>query len=370
MGFNIDARQSADYLQDIKGILHQAKDNAYSAVNSAMVQAYWLIGRRIVIEELGGKARADYGKQLIKQISKNLSEEFKTEVSERRLREYRQFYQTYSISEKWHSLNAISENITKSETLMAVFTRLSWTHIRHLLRVSNQKARAFYAVEAVANNWSTRTLDRNISTQYYERLLASQVKAPVKEEMEKLSSDLQDNKLNFIKNPMVLEFLNLPTQLSYTEQALEKALIDDIQKFMLELGKGYAFVERQQLVRTESSDFYIDLVFYNYILKCFVIIEIKTEKISHQDIGQLDMYVRMYDDLKRNEGDNPTIGILLCADTDKAVAKYSVLKDSQQLFASKYLSYLPSEAELKAEIERQREVFETQQNMEGLGYGE
>ncbi|WP_240534762.1 PDDEXK nuclease domain-containing protein [Pedobacter aquae] len=205
--------------------------------------------------------------------------------------------------------------------------------------------------------WSVRTLDRNISTLYYHRLLSSQVKEPVEAEMQEKTQSLQQDAFEFIKSPAVLEFLNLPNNLGYTEQALESSLIDNLQKFILELGKGFAFVERQQLVRTETSDFYIDLVFYNYILKCFVIIDIKTTKITHQDVGQLDMYVRMYNDLKKQTTDNPTIGILLCTETDKTIAKYSVLAENKQLFATKYLPYLPTEEELIAEIEREKTLL-------------
>jgi predicted nuclease of restriction endonuclease-like (RecB) superfamily len=223
------------------------------------------------------------------------------------------------------------------------------------MRVSDVKAREYYLTEAAENAWSVRTLDRNISTLYYHRLLSSQ-------NQEALKSETQNSEKptihDFIKSPSVLEFLNLPTAYSYTEAELEKALIDNLQKFILELGKGFAFVERQQHLKTETADFYIDLVFYNYMLKCFVILELKTHKISHQDIGQIDMYVRMYDDLKKQENDQPTIGILLCTETDKTIAKYSVLNQSQQVFASKYLPYLPSEQELIDEIEHQKMLLQ------------
>lgn len=228
------------------------------------------------------------------------------------------------------------------------------------MRVADKNAQTYYLKEAAVNNWAVRTLDRNISTLYYQRLLSSQLKEPVENEMMKKTEAFQNDKFDFIKNPSVLEFLNLPTNMSYTEAKLEKALIDNLQKFLLELGKGYAFVERQQLIRTETSDFYIDLVFYNFILKCFVIIELKTNKIGHQDIGQLDMYVRMYDDLKKQDTDNPTIGILLCTETDNVIVKYSVLNQNEQLFATKYLAYLPSEADLIAEIEREKIIIKQQ----------
>jgi predicted nuclease of restriction endonuclease-like (RecB) superfamily len=228
------------------------------------------------------------------------------------------------------------------------------------LRVADAQARMYYITEAANQNWSVSTLDRNISTLYYQRLISSQLKESVENEMQNNTAALQNDNFEFIKNPSVMEFLNLPSNKGYTELELEKALIDNLQKFLLEMGKGYAFVERQQLIRTETADFYIDLVFYNYILKCFVIIELKTNKITHKDIGQLDMYVRMYDDLKKQVTDNSTIGILLCTETDNVIAKYSVLSQNQQLFATKYMPYLPTEAELIAEIEREKLIIKQQ----------
>ena len=330
---------SNNYINEIKKILKNARQKAYIAVNSAMVEAYWEIGRRIVEEEQNGKERAEYGKEILQNLSKELTEEFGKGYSYRTLREIRQFYLMFSDFEKWRTVSA----------------KLTWSHFQKVLRVSDEKARIFYLTEAAENMWSVRTLDRNISTLYYNRIVASIDKKTVEDEMKEKIKSLQTEE--FIKNPVVLEFLDLPTNMSYTESQLEKALTDDIQKFMMELGKGFAFVERQQHIRTENSDFYIDLVFYNYILKCFVIVELKTEKLTHQDIGQLDMYVRMYDDLKKQENDNPTIGLLLCTDTDSTVIKYSVLNDNKNLFASKYVNYLPSEEELINEIERQKVLF-------------
>ncbi|MFA3799957.1 YhcG family protein [Leptotrichia hongkongensis] len=337
---------SKNYINEIKTILKNARQKAYTAVNSAMVEAYWKIGRRIVEEEQSGRERAEYGKEIIKNLSKELTEEFGKGFGERNIRNIRQFYVLFSDYEKWKSL----------------ISKLTWTHIQKVLRVSDEKARIFYLTEAAENMWSVRTLDRNISTLYYNRIVASIDKKIVENEMKEKTKKLQAEE--FIKNPVVLEFLDLPTNMSYTENELEKALTDDIQKFMMELGKGFAFVERQQHIRTENSDFYIDLVFYNYILKCFVIVELKTGKLTHQDIGQLDMYVRMYDDLKKQENDNPTIGLLLCTDTDSTVIKYSVLNDNKNLFASKYVNYLPSEEELINEIERQKILFESKKNNE------
>lgn len=337
---------SNNYISEIKKILKNARQKAYIAVNSAMVEAYWEIGRRIVEEEQNGKERAEYGKEILQNLSKELTEEFGKGYSYRTLREIRQFYLMFSDFEKWRTVSA----------------KLTWSHFQKVLRVSNEKARIFYLTEAAENMWSVRTLDRNISTLYYNRIVASIDKKIVENEMKEKTKKLQAEE--FIKNPVVLEFLDLPTNMSYTENELEKALTDDIQKFMMELGKGFAFVERQQHIRTENSDFYIDLVFYNYILKCFVIVELKTEKLTHQDIGQLDMYVRMYDDLKKQENDNPTIGLLLCTETDGTIIKYSVLNDNKNLFASKYVNYLPSEEELINEIERQKTLFESRNNNE------
>ncbi|AMA49410.1 MULTISPECIES: PDDEXK nuclease domain-containing protein [Flavobacterium] len=332
------------YIQEIKQILSQARQKTYQAINTAMVEAYWNIGRKIVEEEQNGKERAQYGKEIIKTISIELTREFGKGFSERNIRKYRQFYQTFPEIEIWPTLSA----------------KLNWSHFELIMRVQDEKARMYYLKEASENTWSVRTLDRNISTLYYYRLLSSNDKETIKGKSISEKNNIHD----FIKNPSVLEFLNLSTSLSYTELELEKALIDNLQKFILELGKGFAFVERQQHIKTETADFYIDLVFYNYILKCFVIIELKTHTITHQDIGQLDMYVRMYDDLKKPKEDNPTIGILLCTETDKTIAKYSILNQNNQLFASKYLPFLPTEEQLQDEIERQKLIFKSQHNLE------
>jgi predicted nuclease of restriction endonuclease-like (RecB) superfamily len=267
-----------------------------------------------------------------------LKAEFGKGFDERELRRIRQFYLTFPIR----------------DTLRP---ELSWSHYRLLIRVGNEKARQFYLQEAALNSWSYRTLERNTSTLYFERLLSSQKKQPVVDEMAEKTEAFQKDQFEFIKNPYVLEFLQLPANLTYKESELESALLNNIQKFLLELGKGFAFVAKQRLIRTETSDFFVDLVFYNFILKCFVLIDLKTSRVTHQDIGQLDMYVRMFDDLQKAKEDNPTIGILLCAETDHIVAKYSVLKDSKQLFAAKYMPYLPTEQELMAEIERDLELL-------------
>ncbi len=332
------------YIQDIKQILAQARQKVYAALNVAMVEAYWQIGKKIVEEEQNGKQRAAYGKAIINNLSTALTAEFGKGFSERTLWDIRQFYLTFPDDHFLHTLCA----------------ELSWSHIRLIMRVNNKEAQVYYLKETVANAWSVRTLDRNISTLYYHRLIASQVKDVLEQEMLDNTKDFQKDAFEFIKNPAVLEFLNLPTHTGYTEQEFETALISNLQKFILELGKGFAFVERQQLIRTETSDFYIDLVFYNYILKCFVIIDLKTDKITHQAVGQLDMYVRMYDDLKKQASDNPTIGILLCSQTDKTIAKYSVLAENKQLFSTKYLPFLPTEEELIQEIEREKLLIKQQ----------
>ena len=354
--------KSENYIEEIKQILAQARQKAYTAVNTAMVEAYWLIGKRIVEEEQNGKERAAYGKEVIKIVSLELTKEFGKGFSETNIKYFRQFFNCFpelirhSLSDKFED-REISHSVS-DEFEQINFTRLNWTHIRQILRVTSKEAQLWYLHEAAQQNWSVRTLDRNISTLYYQRLISSQKKDLVEQEMKENTAQFKNKPYDFIKNPTVLEFLNLPTSKAYTELELEQALIDNLQQFLLELGKGFSFVARQKHIRTESADFFIDLVFYNYILKCFVIVELKTNKLTHQDIGQLDMYVRMFDDLERPEGDNPTIGILLCTETDNTIAKYSVLNENKQLFSNKYLPFLPSEEELIAEIEREKLIIQ------------
>ena len=355
------------YITEIKQIVREARAKTYNAINYVMVEAYWLIGRRIVEEIQNGAQRANYGEQVIKNVSQALTAEFGRGFSERSVWQYRQFYQMFPKFPIRRSVIAISSKQKKDSAIADrgidenLLHPLGWTHIQRIMRVSDPKARAWYLMEAAEQSWDVRTLDRNISTQYYERLLLSQVKkAAVIKEMKIKTGKFQKNKLEFIKNPSVLEFLGLPGNTGYSEAVIEEAIINHLQQFILELGKGFAFVERQQLVRTETTDYYIDLVFYNFILKCFVLIDLKTSRITHQDVGQMDMYVRMYDELKRNEGDNPTIGILLCADTDADIARYSILKGNEHLFATKYKLYLPTEAQLRKEIEREKEIIRLQ----------
>lgn len=307
------------------------------------MQRNWLLGYRIAQEELKGEERSEYGKGIIKKLADELTASYGRGFDFGSLYKYCRFYKLYP-----EILDSVSP---KSGTL------LSWTHYRVLLQVEDKTARDWYTKEADNQTWSVRTLQRNISSQYYYRLLKSQNQEPVKQEMEKLTAGYQADKLEFIKNPMITEFLGLSGSTDFTESKLESCIITNIQKFLMELGKGYAFVARQQHIHTEKEGYYIDLVFYNYILKCFVLVDLKTSKITHQDVGQMDMYIRMYDELKRGEGDNPTIGIVLCSDTDEDIAKYSVLHGNEQLFASKYKLYLPTEEELRAEIETQKEMF-------------
>lgn len=333
-------------LDDSCAIIEAARTSAFRAVNVAMVQRNWLLGKRIAEEELAGKERAEYGTETIQKLSNQLTKLYGSGFTKSNLYQFVQFYKCFP--EIFHAVSGKS-------------ILLTWTHYRTLLQVLDTEARDWYAREAAEQTWSVRTLQRNISSQYYHRLLKSALPERVQEEMKQLTAPYQQDKLEFIKNPVVAEFLGLSSNTDFTENDLEKNIIGNLQKFLMELGKGYAFVARQQHIRTEKEDYYIDLVFYNYILKCFVLIDLKTSKITHQDVGQMDMYIRMYDELKRGEGDNPTLGIVLCADTDEDIARYSVMKGSEQLFASKYKLYLPSEEELKAEIETQKQIFSLQQ---------
>ena len=339
---NTTSLYNPDFIREIKQIVTQARQKAYAAINSAMVEAYWQMGRRIVEQEQQGKDRADYGTQLLKSLSKELTAEFGKGFSVPALYHYRSFYLTFP------------------EILSTPWRILSWSHYKRLLTVPNPEARAWYLKEAQEQMWSYRTLNRNIGSQYYERLLLSHDKEKVETEMKSLTLPYQQDKLEFIKNPTVAEFIGLSPNTDFTESKLESAIISNLQRFLLELGKGFSYVTRQKLVRTEKKDYFIDLVFYNYLLKCFVLIDLKTNPITHQDVGQMDMYVRMYDERIRGEGDNPTIGIVLCSETDEDIARYSVLHDNNQLFASKYMLYMPTEEELRREIELQKTFYRLQ----------
>jgi len=324
-----------NFYNNIRDILQTARDRTYKQVNFIMVEAYWNIGKQIVEEEQNGKHRAKYGSALIKELSKRLTLEFGKGFTSTNLKMMRQFYNTFP----------------NSHTLC---DQLTWSHYRLIIRVQNQNAREWYMNEAVQSNWSVRALERQIGTHYYERIISSRDKQIVEQEAKEKTKDLQLTPKDIIKDPYVLEFLDLKDNKSFRESELESALIEKIQDFLLELGKGFAFVARQKRVQTELSDFYIDLVFYNYILKCFVIIDLKRGKLTHQDMGQMDMYLNIFDDLEKSKDDNPTIGIILCSDKDNTVVKYSSIKEN--LFVSKYQMYLPSEEELKAELEK--DIFE------------
>lgn len=329
---------------DIRNIIEQGRKQAYAAAGQAAIMTYWNVGRRIVEEEQQGENRAAYGAKLIPDLAAKLSVEYGPGYGKRNLAYYRKFYLEFNDPEILHTR----------------VQNLSWSHIRRLLSVSNIQAREWYMKAAAENRWSFKELERNISTQYYERRLAKQLEnrtLPVPQ------SEYTDP-LEYIKNPMVAEFMGFQRDTKYSESELEQALIDNLEKFIMELGRGFAFVERQQHIVTDTTDFYIDLVFYNFKMKRFVIFELKTHKLTHQAIGQLDMYVRMYDDLVKDENDNPTIGVLLCTDTDDTIAKYSVLHGNDQVFAAKYMAYMPTEEELARVIKQQKRFFLEQHGKE------
>ena len=352
---NIIAYEKSEHIiDDMQHIIDVAQRKAYQSINLVLVQRNWLLGKRIAEEVMQGEDRAEYGAKVINMLAKELTRTCGKGFTKTNLYSFYSFYQCFP--EIFHSLRGKSQGL------------LSWTHYRTLLQVHDQVARDWYAKEAAEETWSVRTLQRNISSQYYYRLLQTQKKELVKQEMMEKTMPYQQDKLEFIKNPVIAEFLGLSSNTDFTESELEKSIIGNLQKFLLELGKGYAFVARQQHIRTEKEDYYIDLVFYNYILKCYVLIDLKTTKVSHQDVGQMDMYVRMYDELKRREDDNPTIGILLCTDTDEDIARFSILHGNEQLFATKYKVYLPTEEELRSEIEAQKTIFYLQQQEKNQEY--
>ena len=340
----IQYTKTDNILTDAKEIIDSAKSYVIKSVNWTLVQRNWLLGERIALEELKGENRAEYGKKVIKNLSKQLTEIYGSGFTKTNLYNFYNFYKTYA--DIFHTVCGKS-----------LIMYLDWSHFRILLQEENKDARDWYAQESVNESWSVRTLQRNISSQYYYRMLKSPKKDLVRAEMKQLTADYQTQKEEFVKDPVILEFLGFSENETLLESTLENSLISNLQKFLMELGKGYAFVGRQMHIHTEKKDYYIDLVFYNFILKCFVLIDLKTESITHQDVGQMDMYVRMFDELKRGEGDNPTLGILLCADTDEDIAKYSVLKGNEQLFATKYKLCLPTEEQLRKEIESQKNQY-------------
>ncbi len=327
-------------LKDIRIILDQARGKAYAAINFAMVESYWHIGKRIVDEEQQGKVRAEYGTELLKELSHQLSEEFGKGYSVQNLENFRKFYLTFPDGQKSYALRR----------------ELSWTHYRLIMRVENIAAREYYLSETEEQNWSTRTLERNINTLYYERLLSTKDKGAVLQKNKKMEKAVP---ANIIKDPYVLEFLNLPMPPGFSEAEFEQAIITNLQNFLQEFGKGFTFAGRQVRISTETKHFYIDLVFYNYILKCFVLVDLKLGELTHQDIGQMDMYLRVFEETVKDQGHNPTIGIILCAEKDEAIVKYSVMKENKKLFASKYQLILPTEKELKQELEREIQVLQS-----------
>lgn len=359
-------------VNDLRSIVSKARSKAFAAVNYSLVERNRRIGQRIVEEEQNGASRAEYGKHVIEVASAALTKEFGKGFSETNIMNFKKFYlkfkeltipQTLSEEFKKQKHQTLSDESSllpqKGQTQPAQFELrlLPWSHYERLIRVEDKKAREWYAKEAFEQGWSYRTLNRNINTLYYERLLMSTKKQPVVDEMQDKTKAYQQDKLEYIKSPVVLEFLGLPEDTSLAESKLETAIINNLEKFLMEMGKGYALVARQQHIRTEENDYYIDLVFYNYLIKSFILVDLKVNRITYQDVGQMDMYLQMYDNMKKGPDDNPTIGIILCTETDSDVARYSTLAKNDQMFAAKYKLYLPNKEDLRREIERQKELY-------------
>ena len=359
-------------VNDLRSIVSKARSKAFAAVNYSLVERNWRIGQRIVEQEQNGASRAEYGKHVIEVASAALTEEFGKGFSYTNIANYKRFYLTFNnlqilqtVSEEFN--NPIQQTLPakssaphkedKAESAQSELRLLPWSHYERLIRVEDKKAREWYAKEAFEQGWSFRTLNRNINTLYYERLLMSTKKQPVVDEMQDKTKAYQQDKLEYIKSPVVLEFLGLPEDTSLAESKLETAIINNLEKFLMEMGKGYALVARQQHIRTEENDYYIDLVFYNYLIKSFILVDLKVNRITYQDVGQMDMYLQMYDKIKKGPDDNPTIGIILCTETDSDVARYSTLAKNDQMFAAKYKLYLPDKEDLRREIERQKELY-------------
>ena len=389
------------FVSDLKTIVGSAREYSYRAANTMQVVSNWLIGWRIVEQEQHGKQRAEYGKQIIKQASEALTAEYGKGYSETALRRFRQFFIEFNDLQIQQPLLAIFNEAfeKKQRPLLAesiqpplvaksgiqgsqiqppmvakiatgsipMPPQLSWMHYEKLMRVADKDARMWYMQEAASQQWDYRTLKRNIDTQYYYRLMQTPTahKPEVEQEMVEKTAVYQQEKSAFVKNPMLIEFLGLNQDAAFTESKLEETIINHLQKFLIEMGKGYAFVARQQHIHTQDDDYYIDLVFYNYLLKCFVLIDLKTTKISYQDVGQMEMYLKLYDTYKRPEGDNPSIGIILCSETNADVARFSTLASNPQMYAAKYLTYMPTQEELRREIEMQKELFEQKMQEEG-----
>ena len=359
-------------VNDLRSIVSKARSKAFAAVNYSLVERNWRIGQRIVEQEQNGASRAEYGKHVIEIASAALTEEFGKGFSYTNIANYKRFYLTFNnlqilqtVSKEFN--NPIQQTLPakssaphkedKAESAQSELRLLPWSHYERLIRVEDKQAREWYAKEAFNEGWSYRTLNRNINTLYYERLLMSKKKQPVVDEMQDKIKAYQQDKLEYIKSPVVLEFLGLPEDTSLAESKLETAIINNLEKFLMEMGKGYALVARQQHIRTEENDYYIDLVFYNYLIKSFILVDLKVNRITYQDVGQMDMYLQMYDKMKKGPDDNPTIGIILCTETDSDVARYSTLAKNDQMFAAKYKLYLPDKEDLKREIERQKELY-------------
>lgn len=341
-----DAYETNDIINDIKQIIDDSRNIVYKTIDIVLLQRNWLIGKRIYEEELKETRKENYGNKIIVTLSKELTKIYGKGFDRSSLYKYFRFYTLYP---------KIVDSVSPQSFL-------SWTHYRLLIKIDDDKARTWYEKEAYRNAWSVRTLQRNISTQYYYRMLSSQIKEPLKNDEEETIVDEKIKHLEHIKNPLILDFLGIPENSKLRESVLEQAILSNLQVILMELGKGYAFVGRQYHIRTDNGDYYVDLVFYNYILKCFILVDLKVGEITHQDIGQMDMYVRMFDELIKDKSDNPTLGIVLCSETNADIAKYSILKGNEHLFATKYKLYLPDELDLKAEIEHQKEIFYSQQN--------
>ena len=364
------------FVNDLRTIVSAARDASYRMANLMQVAQNWLIGRRIVEQEQQGKIRAEYGKHVVELASQVLTKEFGQGFSETQIKSFRKFYLTFSDLQIQQTMPAEfksrlrqirqtmpAESVTDG---IALPVQLSWSHYERLIRVADPEARIWYMHEAATQQWDYRTLKRNIDSQYYYRLNQTpEVKRQeVVDEMHRLTADYENEKSTFVKNPMHVEFLGLSHREAFTESKLEQAILDHLEHFLMEMGKGYALVNRQMHIHTEDDDYYIDLVFYNYLLKCFVLVDLKTTKVSYEDVGQMDMYLKLFDTYKRTEGDNPTIGIILCSETNADVARFSTLATNKQMYASKYLTYMPSKKVLAREIERQKEIFRLQNNEE------
>ena len=364
------------FVNDLRTIVSAARDASYRMANLMQVAQNWLIGRRIVEQEQQGKIRAEYGKHVVELASQVLTKEFGQGFSETQIRNFRKFYLTFSglriqqtVPAEFRSrLASIQQTMPaeSSDNGIAMPVQLSWSHYERLIRVADPEARFWYMHEAATQQWDYRTLKRNIDSQYYYRLAQTpkSQRQEVIDEMCRLTADYENEKSTFVKNPMLVEFLGLKHREAFTESKLEQAILDHLEHFLMEMGKGYALVDRQMHIHTEDNDYYIDLVFYNYLLKCFVLVDLKTTKVSYEDVGQMDMYLKLFDTYKRPEGDNPTIGIILCSETNADVARFSTLATNKQMYASKYLTYMPSKEVLAREIEQQKEIFRLRNNNE------